>query len=343
MASGIPDDGKPPCFHMMHAGKPLSSHGYPRPFDETFHGKPFRIYAQKVGLYSYNPAQISSSLIRYTELLRNLDPSPESIQWNRYMQRQRQGLRQWKRLESGKYEHLGVEKLLDAYAKCIDDLFFGGLLKGFYKIGFMDSSVMRGVYGWCSHGRKFEHGFEIEIKISNCRGLGSFEIMNRPSQLREYLNTLIHEMIHALFQLYCCESCPGCIAKNEAGVGTSGHIMSWQSLAISIEDVLNECPDFIGAMPFDLGRSTSFSLEFNGDEDFCCNSSLQETLTKHQLTKLRLSSWTYLEILERIEGRDVKRAATRRKEAAARRKELKQKKAVLGGRISKPDWPYSRH
>ena len=47
MASGIPDDGKPPCFHMMHAGKPLSSHGYPRPFDETFHGKPFRIYAQK--------------------------------------------------------------------------------------------------------------------------------------------------------------------------------------------------------------------------------------------------------------------------------------------------------
>lgn len=64
--------------------------------------------------------------------------------------------------------------------------------------------------------------------------------------------------------------------------------MSWQNLAISIEDVVNQCPDFIGAVPFDLGRSRSFYVEYTGSAKFESNIRLQNSLTIRQLQRLKL-------------------------------------------------------
>lgn len=120
MSSGVPQDGMPPCFHMMHAGKPLSSHGHPRPPVKAFHLNAFKIYTRKLGLYSHKPEQVSSSLVRYSKQLYSLNPRA------RGMQRQIEGLQQWKKLDSGEYKHLGIGELLCVYSECFDALFWGG-------------------------------------------------------------------------------------------------------------------------------------------------------------------------------------------------------------------------
>lgn len=336
MSSAIPNDGMPPCFHMMHAGKPLSSHGYPRPFDKDFHKKMFNIHTKKLGLYSYKAAQISTSLMRYTEQLRNLDSTvPE-------MQRQIRGLQQWKSLGSGKYMHLSMEKLLHLYSECLDDLFFGGILKGFYKIRFVDPSVIPGLHGVCSWLCSFEHGFEIDIAISN-RGAKSLEVLNQRSRLRQYLGTLTHEMVHAVFQLYCCRTCTSCKTNVNHDVGPSGHSIMWQKLAMSIEDTLNQYPAFAGDGTFDFSRSNSFYLEYFGNRRFRPNISLQQSLTIRQLEGLKLDTWITQETRVHIQTRDRQRAAIRRKDAADRKKGLKPKAVVLSGRIAKPTSASSPH
>jgi hypothetical protein len=327
--------------HILHNGEPLSSQGYPRSYDEAFHGKPFLIYARNRGLYSYTPAQILSSLIRYIEWLRNPDADMNTMEGPRKLQAR--GLLLWKELESGKFKWNDTKGLLEAYSCCFDFLFFGGLLKGLYKIKFVDPATIRGANGTCSWPRSFEHGFEIEITLSNRRGRESFESLDQPSQLRKYLGTLVHEMAHAVFHLYCCYRCSLCSSRYEYEVGTSGHSMVWQKLAMTIEDVLNQCPVFIGAVAFDLTRSRSFFLEYHGDEYFKPNIRLQNTLTVRQLIGLKLDGRTTRRIKGLLQVRDTQRAANRRKDVAGRRRKLKSKTEVQGGRVSKSNTPRSRH
>lgn len=340
MSSRILHDDEHPCFNLLHNGKPLSSHGYFRSFDETFHGKPFFMHTPKRGLYSYKPAQISKSLIKYTEELRN--PNPKVKRTVRQLNLQHNGLRQWKRLELRKYEHRGAEELLCDYAKCFDNLFFGGVLERFYKISFVEPALTPGVIGVCSSGCSFEHGFEIDIKITNTQPSGSLQSLDEQSQRRDYLGVLIHEMVHAAFQLYCCRTCTPCEDRHSNEVGTSGHSMSWQRLAKSIENVLNQLPVFIGAGTWDLARSRSFCLEYNGNADFDANVNLQDSLSIRQLEGLKLDFPSFTNIRDQIQIRKKKRAAARRREAKAR-KEWEPKKTVRGGRISKPKRLSSRH
>lgn len=204
--------------------------------------------------------------------------------------------------------------------------------------------MMPGLDGKCSWRRPFEHGFEIQISVTNKRRSESFRSLDKPSRRRNYISTLIHEMVHAVFQLYCCQTCTPCNDRYINEVGTSGHGMPWQKLAISIEDVLNQCPVFIGTVAFDLGRSEAFCQDYCGDAKFLANTSLQDSLTIRQLEGLKQDTWAFEEIEDLLRIRNMKRAAARRRDAAARRKGLKQKKkGVLGGRTSKSNWPHSRH
>lgn len=175
------------------------------------------------------------------------------------------------------------------------------------------------------------------------RGNGSFEALDQPSQLRKYLGTLLHEMVHAVFQLFCCRTCEPCRTRRKDEVGTSGHSMMWQKLAISIEDTLNNCSHFAGGVAFDLNRSYSFIKEFEGDHDHKANRTLQKSLTMRQLRGLKLDSWATRKVKKFLRVRDTQRAANRRKDAAARRRKLKTKTEVLGGRVSKSNTPRSRH
>lgn len=210
----------------LHNGEPLSSHRYPRAFDENFHGKPFRIYTGKRGLYSYKAAQISASLIRYTEQLRDLDHEldPKLKGMHNQKKRQIQALKQWKFLELREYEFSSTKELLDFYSRCFDDLFFGGVLRGFYGFLFVDPEAIPDAYGTCGFHGPFEHGFEIEITLSNRRGNECFESLDEPSQLRKYLGTLLHEMTHAVFQLYCCHTCVSCKGGPDMELGNQGTV-----------------------------------------------------------------------------------------------------------------------
>lgn len=328
-------DGKPLSSHgrplscdILHDGKPLSSHGYPRPFDRAYHGKRFMIYTRKRGLYSYKPAQISSSLIRYIKQLHNLDPKIKR------MQKQARGLRQWKRLELGWYKLLGTEDLLHAYSKCFDNLFFAGLLKGFYKIRFVDDTSIKDRLGKCASHRhannfSFGHPYEIDIEIVE---------IHKPSQLKNYLGTLLHEMTHAVFELYCCYSCSECIGRFDDELGRLGHAMLWQNLSISISNVLDNSSDFAPTGTIEVGRSESFHYEY------WASKKLQSSLTIRQLGRLNLQAWTTHEIRRHIQARDKKqRATTQSKNAAARGKKPKSKTDVLGGRDSRSGRSNSRH
>jgi hypothetical protein len=329
--------------HKLHNGQPLSSHGYPRPYNDAFHGKPFFMHTPKRGLYSYKPGQVSSSLVRYTEELRN--PNPKLKRTQRQNILQKRGLKRWESLESGEHEHLGMEEVLVLYAKCFNDLFFGGVLRGFCKIRFVDSTAMGSkCTGLCRSGRSFEHRFEIDIMISNRRQHSSFQAQDQPSKLRYYLSVLLHEMVHAVLDLYCCYTCRPCITRSKDEVGISGHSTSWQKLAVSIENVLNECLNSKGAKPFDLNRSYSFFLEFTGTEDYSCNRTLQKTLTKRKLLSLNLTPRTTRKISGKIQARDRERVAARRKAAEDLKKGLVvPKRGVQGGRVSKSDRSNSRH
>lgn len=303
---------------MMHAGKPLCSHGNPRPCDKAFHGKPLHICSRRRGLYSYTPKQISSSLIRYTKQLSNLDPKRKS------MQTRTQGLQRWKILESREtYRHLSTEEQLHQYSECLDDLFFGGLLKGFYKIRFLDDAKLLKVkYGSCSahmySSFPYGHGYELHIDILNRTHSHSFQRLDRPSQLKSYLGTLVHEMVHAVFALYSCYDCSPCVTRFTDEVGTSGHGMLWQKLAMSIEHALNHHPDLMNGWTYDLGRSRSFVLEYNGNPSFPANKTLQNSLTIRQLGELKLDSSTTWQIRGLLQTRDTQRTVYRKRGPTAK-------------------------
>jgi hypothetical protein len=239
------------------------------------------------------------------------------------MQKQIQGLQRWKTLESGTYRHLSIEEQLHQYSECLDDLFFGGLLKGFYKIRFVDDAkVLLEKWGSCdAHMHSsfpYSHGYELHIDIVNRTHAHSFRCLDRPSQLKNYLGTLLHEMVHAVFGLYCCYDCSLCVTRFKDEVGTSGHSMAWQKLAMSIEHAFNHYPGLMSGWTYDLGRSPAFVLEYKGDRDFRANKTLQDSLTVRQLLRLDLEPWTTRQIRGLLQTRDTERTVRRERASTAK-------------------------
>ncbi|PMD38387.1 hypothetical protein L207DRAFT_585289 [Hyaloscypha variabilis F] len=75
-------------------------------------------------------------------------------------------------------------------------------------------------------------------------------------RLRIYIQTLLHEMIHAFIQIYAC-FCSRCKTKYEDQEGKTGHGQAWQSIAYEIEIfVRNEL-----GLDLDLNRVISIAEE----------------------------------------------------------------------------------
>jgi hypothetical protein len=56
------------------------------------------------------------------------------------------------------------------------------------------------------------------------------------SRIEQYLDTLAHEMLHALFGIYACSCKNGCAEKaHDAYYVWRGHYASWQAAAYAIE------------------------------------------------------------------------------------------------------------
>jgi hypothetical protein len=86
---------------------------------------------------------------------------------------------------------------------------------------------------------------------------------SKSTRLQSYVGALLHEMIHAYFQLYTC-SCRKCVDEERPLRGVTGHGIAWQRAAKVIEDFMQV--KFQVFIP--LCRATAFGGELfvSGDD-----------------------------------------------------------------------------
>ncbi|ESZ95116.1 hypothetical protein SBOR_4483 [Sclerotinia borealis F-4128] len=82
------------------------------------------------------------------------------------------------------------------------------------------------------------------------------DITNRQERLRSYLETLLHEMIHAFLNIYTC-LCSKCSHDIPKTVGHTGHGLPWHKIANSIESFVRSKLD----LKLDLERRASLAME----------------------------------------------------------------------------------
>lgn len=166
-------------------------------------------------------------------------------------------------------------EVVSAYFSLFDDLFFFGSLRDRCNLALdREESSYTG-----SRGQMTLIGTEVRIKR---RVLGLVEktfgeqgwtiVLNPPREefpgryamMKAYVETLLHEMIHAFLELWTCDH-KGCIDGFEK-LGKSRHGKVWQEVALAIEDSVRDA----GFLNLDLylNRETSLALEIViSDED----------------------------------------------------------------------------
>lgn len=229
-----------------------------RPFDPRHHrrilahihvmtGK-FRALA---ALYSHRPQDVANAIISYLN-----DPPESSVQYREGLMAAYQALR------SDADPDPESPELLNQYAKIFDGLFFFGSVWGFCSFEVV-SELPDGIQGvgLATSPRPYkgcivETERECTIMLLN-RSLGPFEIKDPYERLRKYLAVLLHEMIHAMFNLYVCFSCDECVKETWALEGMTGHGEAWQEVALLIEERCEELLD----EDLDLRRCSSAEVE----------------------------------------------------------------------------------
>jgi hypothetical protein len=76
--------------------------------------------------------------------------------------------------------------------------------------------------------------------------------------MQNYIESLLHEMIHAIIQIYTCH-CADCGNKYKTEEGTTGHGRTWQDIAHAVEKF---CFNELG-LKLDLGRAPRLAEEIN--------------------------------------------------------------------------------
>ena len=179
---------------------------------------------------SYMCADISQSCIQALELgLRRTNP------------RQRHGGQSLTHLfqedERLEYNAWPTCAILNAYKDAFCDCFFSGALKSFVEVG-IEISNSRSLYGTTqSHP---EHGVPYAlIKIINPHSRGRCLSEMRAAVLQ----TLLHELVHALFEVYQCR---GELCNEHFMIlntrGFTGHGPSWVYLAAKLRETVLQWP-----------------------------------------------------------------------------------------------------
>jgi hypothetical protein len=78
--------------------------------------------------------------------------------------------------------------------------------------------------------------------------------------MENYIESLLHEMIHAIIQIYTC-SCDDCGSKYESDEGKTGHGRTWQTIAHEVEKF---CCNELG-LDLDLDRPITLGEEIHAD------------------------------------------------------------------------------
>lgn len=134
--------------------------------------------------------------------------------------------------------------LLLEYFHVFDQLFFRGALRGLCFIQLLpfdpDSKGQEVLGDFTSHrcsgfnDRDFDRAFEGRIRIGNLKNDKDFS--NGEARLHQHLGTLLHEALHAIFEIYCCFSCSNCKRHDIETLGELGHGKQWQETAELIEE-----------------------------------------------------------------------------------------------------------
>lgn len=154
----------------------------------------------------------------------------------------------------------------------LDTLIFGGLLKKHCVLSFRTPPfINKPCAAYCC--TYFPSSLERLIFPSRKTRMSQIVIYERiydkgatfTQTVGRYQNALLHEMLHAYFEVYACD-CNDCFKKKICGTG--GHFKEWQEAGKAIEQtkILQECwiarsPIDREAITIDLGRHRSMAWE----------------------------------------------------------------------------------
>lgn len=165
-------------------------------------------------------------------------------------------------------EHRKDKDVLTAYQTLFDDMFFFGSL--FQRChGRICHATGNNIHikGQTTRGTRYklkwldrllDRETPLEVEITVFRD----EDTNRPRRLKGYLETLLHEMCHAFFDLYGCRF-DGCYNVWEKQ-GAKGHGHAWQDIALAVEIAAAD-KNLLG-LSLDLGRKNSLAVEMVYEE-----------------------------------------------------------------------------
>ena len=130
--------------------------------------------------------------------------------------------------------HFALEPVFDIF----DDYFFCGSLHGRIDIVWTDILPTAEQKGYTSDAAGSLHRATIFIK----RPHAEFRTWTK-RLVNEVLQTLLHEMIHAVFNVYECRCCTCMMRENHArntGVSGSGHGPVWRDLGQAVQQEANK-------------------------------------------------------------------------------------------------------
>ncbi|CZR58069.1 uncharacterized protein PAC_07959 [Phialocephala subalpina] len=163
--------------------------------------------------------------------------------------REKQALERFKYQGSWKLGNVDNIEDLTEFFDLFNDMYFNGLLTGYCKLVLIRAGTLQkrflesGLIGRCEpsfpkEGRDPRFQPEkvmctLSIAIEDDRRVlrqekGSWK------RIQDRLDTLVHEMLHAMFDIYTCRCEKGCRQKLE-GEGGGGHHVAWLAVAKAIE------------------------------------------------------------------------------------------------------------
>lgn len=141
-----------------------------------------------------------------------------------------------------------------------DGYFFCGALRGRVDVVWVNTCPKEGQKGYTVDAPGPRHRAKICMKRP-----GAGHTTWTPLLVKESLETLLHEMIHALFNVYECRCATCTTVENQAsntGVQGSGHGPNWRELGQAVEEEANKMfGTFEERCNLDVGRWSGSHVE----------------------------------------------------------------------------------
>ena len=191
-----------------------------------------------------------------------------------------------------------------------NEILFNGVLTGHCEeLRWYDRRHLGTEAGYCQHylvGEELDPRYKIEKPRASIYILKIYG-KSPMRKVEDYLDFLVHEMVHALFATYACNCKKGCAEKLQRHLGPwGGPCALFQAAAHAIEQVtaLNPIAGIIQLMPLDLTtyRYYSFTIAINNGCDLPTD------------TELRRLGLDIVDIREDLKGLREEKAAKWREE-----------------------------